>query len=87
MTYRYPDLSVRFYLGALRGEMLLDFFFIHDLLDVITMVNHSFEDFGSLTLEFGESSHIFSSDEKVGPRIPEHLSEVSNSGLRAHISN
>ena len=55
-------------------------------LDNITVVDRTADDLGSANLGFEDLSQIFSSDEQVGPRILEPLSEVIDSGLRAHIS-
>ena len=55
-------------------------------LDNITLVNRTADDLGSANLGFEDLSQFFSSDEQVGPRILEPLSEVIDSALRAHIS-
>ena len=55
-------------------------------MDNITVVDRTADDLGTANLGFEDLSQIFSSDEQVGPRILEPLSEVIDSGLRAHIS-
>ena len=54
-------------------------------LDNITVVDRTADDLGCTNLGFEDLSQVFSTDEQVGLRIREPLSEVTDSGLRAHI--
>ena len=54
--------------------------------DNISVVDRTADDLGSENLGFEDLSQFFSTDEQVGPRILEPLSEVIDSRLRAHIS-